>query len=856
MESGSKMLEIEKELQKYQRAVEQSPSCVIITDTEGRIEYVNPRFEQLTGYSPEEVIGKTPRLFKSGVQTKEFYEQLWARILNGEKWQGEFVNRKKNGEIYWESASISPLRDSQGNITQFIKVSEDITAKKQAEENLRREQEFAIRLMETSPIGIVVLDKTGCITYVNNQILRISGFNRETLLSRSYLNPLWQLLNENEKVIPPQQGPVAQILTSRQPIYDLKLIARWTDKKSFFSLNGVPILDSSGEVESIILTLQDITEHQKAQELLTHSRDELEWRVQERTRELERSSALVHSLNRMGQVVTGSLDLDVVLYNVIDEAKNLLSVDAVSILLREEPDVLRFAAVSGERADQLINMRIPATAGVAGKVLSTGRPILIDGKTGSDLIYRGVDAKTGYHTETLLAVPLVFKGEAIGVLEAVNRQVSSFEDEDLQTLESVANWAAIAIGNARQYTKLQRRLMESEAITRIGQELLRALDQKRVLQMIVDAAKQLLPKADCPMIYLLNPKSEELVLAAATETDKTKTCPPLIQSVARKVLESGQIINIGDVAIHPWICEENQINSGSLLMAPVQSGSEVIGVISVSSDDLYAFSQDDEQVLSGLGLQTALAIQSTNMYTDLQNALRQEQMSRAQLVQGEKLAALGRIVASVAHELNNPLQAIQNALFLIKMEGLPNSQTQEDLEVALREVERMADLIARLRDTYRPVMREDFQPENINDLVIDVQKLLATHLRHQKINFVVDLSPEIPAIPMIRDQIKQVLLNLSLNAVEAMKHGGTLSIKTYRAEDNGIMLEVRDNGPGIAPDILPFIFDPFFTTKEGGTGLGLSITYDIVQRHKGKIQVKSDPGIETTFCVWLPGVAN
>ena len=237
----------------------------------------------------------------------------------------------------------------------------------------------------------------------------------------------------------------------------------------------------------------------------------------------------------------------------------------------------------------------------------------------------------------------------------------------------------------------------------------------------------------------------------------------------------------------------------------------------------------------------------------MQAALQHEKSARTQLVQSEKLAALGRIVASVAHELNNPLQAIQNALYLVKMEELPNPQTHEDLEVALSEANRMAELIARLRETYRPTTREEFQPNSINALVIEVERLISTHLRHNNITMRFEPDPNLPAISIIRDQIKQVILNISLNAVESMRNGGTITVRTQNhPKDKMVSLSISDNGPGIRSDILPYVFDPFVTTKEGGTGLGLAITYDIVHRHNGHIEVESVPDQITTFRVWLP----
>jgi PAS domain S-box-containing protein len=138
--SERKMAEIQ--LVKLSQAVEQSPSTVIITDTEGRIEYVNPKFTQLTGYDLEEALGQTPRILKTGETPPETYQQLWDTIKSGREWRGEFHNRKKSGELYWESASISPIRNNTGEITNFIALKEDISEKKQMEEQLRHFQKM------------------------------------------------------------------------------------------------------------------------------------------------------------------------------------------------------------------------------------------------------------------------------------------------------------------------------------------------------------------------------------------------------------------------------------------------------------------------------------------------------------------------------------------------------------------------------------------------------------------------------------------------------------------------------------------------------------------------------------------
>jgi PAS domain S-box-containing protein len=142
----------EKELRKLSRAVDQSPASIVITDTNGAIEYVNPKFIQLTGYSFEEARGQNPRILKSDEKPSEEYKQLWELITAGKEWRGEFHNKKKNGDTYWESASISPIKDAQGNVTHFLAVKEDITQRKQAEEErekLIKELQFALDNVKT-----------------------------------------------------------------------------------------------------------------------------------------------------------------------------------------------------------------------------------------------------------------------------------------------------------------------------------------------------------------------------------------------------------------------------------------------------------------------------------------------------------------------------------------------------------------------------------------------------------------------------------------------------------------------------------------------------------------------------------
>ncbi|MGO9574235.1 MAG: PAS domain S-box protein [Terriglobales bacterium] len=180
----------EERLRKLSLAVEQSPVSVVITDLRGTIEYVNPKFAHLTGYTPEEAIGQNPRFLKSGMQPAAVYRELWETVLSGGEWRGELANRKKNGEIYWESASIVPIRDSADTITHLLAVKEDITERKRADKDLRLAQ-FSL---EHASDAIHWVNSHGRIVYANEAACRSLGRSREEILSLSIpdIDPLFQ----------------------------------------------------------------------------------------------------------------------------------------------------------------------------------------------------------------------------------------------------------------------------------------------------------------------------------------------------------------------------------------------------------------------------------------------------------------------------------------------------------------------------------------------------------------------------------------------------------------------------------------------------------------------------------------
>ncbi len=229
------------------------------------------------------------------------------------------------------------------------------------------------------------------------------------------------------------------------------------------------------------------------------------------------------------------------------------------------------------------------------------------------------------------------------------------------------------------------------------------------------------------------------------------------------------------------------------------------------------------------------------------------------LFESEKLAATGRLAAAIAHEINNPLEAIQNALYLLVKRIPEDDPNAKFLNIAMKETERMSRILRQMLGFYRPAA--DLTPTDLNALIDEAGTLVAKRLRDRSVRIEKFLDPALPKVLAAADQIKQVILNLVLNAAEAMPTGGLITVTTESHHDaasgfilaEAVQVQVADTGPGIADEYLAHIFEPFFSTKgEKGTGLGLWVSLGIAQSHGGRLQVRNRPGGGTVFSLTLP----
>ena len=225
--------------------------------------------------------------------------------------------------------------------------------------------------------------------------------------------------------------------------------------------------------------------------------------------------------------------------------------------------------------------------------------------------------------------------------------------------------------------------------------------------------------------------------------------------------------------------------------------------------------------------------------------------SRNELISAERLATAGKMAASFAHEIRNPLSSMRMlAQMLMRKQDLPESKQKQSMQYILEEIERIDVIVKGFMDFAHPAVL-DSAPHNLNQVLQEVLDLMEANLNHHQISLIKKFAPDLPPISLDRDKLKQAFMNIVLNAMDAMPEGGTLEILTLQGSDK-VRIDVVDTGVGIPPEGLNRLFEPFFTTKSQGTGLGLANAKRVLEQHGGDIRSKSVVGQGTTMSLWLP----
>ena len=579
--------------------------------------------------------------------------------------------------------------------------------------------------------------------------------------------------------------------------------------------------------------------------------------IQQRLKESNTLAKIEQALSETERIGTGE-----VLQLIVDSARELMPHAQKSVihLLDEEEQILVARAVSGfpARDKEFNSMRMQVGEGIAGQVMREGITVNVkDVEADPHVLLR--DSPPTF--QSLIVAPVQSGRRPIGTISVQSVVKNAFSSRDADLLNALAVQSAIAIENTRLFETTQQRLKEVDILYQISRSLAASLDADQLIRDMIVLLQQSFNYYHV-QIYLVDPETRNLVVRhgsgyTGNEFVQNGHQVPAGEGIVGHVAQTGEPFmtnNVDDVLFYKRYPLLSQIQSE--LAVPIKVDEQVMGILDIEQTSEHnSFTTNDLHLVTAIAEHLAVVLQKANLYSTLQTSLQQEKKMRSQLLHSERLALVGRLLASVSHELNNPLQTIQYGLFVLKEEASLSSQARQDLEIMIAEAERMAALIERLRSAYRPVHPKDFQSISLNDLVEDVYTLISTHLRHNEITFAFLPEPDLPNVLGMPDQIRQVMLNLFLNAIEVMKPGGGLTVETrFLPQQKEALLVVKDTGPGIDPELLPQIFDAFVTNKETGTGLGLTITRDIVQQHHGRIAAENDPHGEAgaIIKIWLP----
>jgi signal transduction histidine kinase len=258
----------------------------------------------------------------------------------------------------------------------------------------------------------------------------------------------------------------------------------------------------------------------------------------------------------------------------------------------------------------------------------------------------------------------------------------------------------------------------------------------------------------------------------------------------------------------------------------------------------------DLELFHILASQALVALENARLYADLRAYVRKVEESQQALLRSEKMAAAGRLTASIAHEVNNPLQSVQNCLHLAGREDISEEKRREYFDLARAELDRLMKTMQRMLDFYRPGSTRVERVE-VLDLLNHVLSLTSQQMGQRHIEVITELPESLPPVFAVSSQIQQIFFNLILNAFDVMSGGGTLTIRA-RGLENGVEIQFEDSGPGIPEELRNNIFEPFFSTKDGGTGLGLTVSYNIVTAHGGALDLVKGKGDGACFRLFLP----
>lgn len=574
--------------------------------------------------------------------------------------------------------------------------------------------------------------------------------------------------------------------------------------------------------------------------------------------ETQQRAFQLSTLNDLTRQLTSTLDLEPLLKNILENAVSILNCEAGSLfLVDEQTDDLIFKVTVGPPASaELVGQRIPAGSGIVGRAAKLRIPVIENQAQSSPARFSATDIQTGFTSKSLLAVPLLFKDQVIGVLEVINRMDGlPFIEDDQTLLSAFAGQAAVAIENARLHTltdqELAARVEELSVLQRIDRELNASLEFDRAIRITLDWAMRQ-SRAESGLIGMLA-EGELQVMAEEGYGELLKEYPNENTLLDMPAMKSAiQTAQPNQVSLEENKGESILPGAHTQIAIPIRREANVVGLIFLES---ASDSQQDIAFLNRLSDHAAIAITNAQLYHEVQRANE----------------AKSEFVSFVAHELKNPMTSIKGYTELLAggAVGTINEMQTNFLNTIRSNVERMSTLVSDLNDNSKIEagrLRLDYKAIGAEEIVDEVARSIRRQFEERKQELHLEIPEKLPKIWADRIRVSQVLTNLVSNAHKYTPEGGKVIIGAEASTNNWdpvgaaqvVHLWVKDNGIGISPEDQSKIFTKFFRSDDQkareapGTGLGLNITKSLVEMQGGKIWFESQFREGTTFHFTIP----
>jgi signal transduction histidine kinase/ActR/RegA family two-component response regulator len=567
------------------------------------------------------------------------------------------------------------------------------------------------------------------------------------------------------------------------------------------------------------------------------------------------------TLFAVSQEIASKLELQVILQKIMEKAVELLEGEAGEIVLWDSRRQNYATAIVKGVPESLIGRELSSPSdGIAGEIITNKEPVLVHDYEHHARRWKELDS---YHMREVVGVPLNVREMIIGAMVVgTSDPHKRFQQKDIDLLFNFANQAAIAIGNAKLYEDSLGKIGQLTALYEVGKSLSSTLDLDELLQKTLELLRDRFGYPLC-VILLLDKEKNELYVKQAIGTNlqevKDLRFRVGVDGIVGWVARTGESYYAPDVSKDSrYILGSPHIKSEAVF--PLKIRDQVIGVLDVESDELMVFDDEDLKVLASLASQVSIFIENAQLFYQLKQTLRELKQAQDQVIQAEKLRAMGEMASGVAHDFNNLLAVILGniQLLLHQFDRLSPEEIRERLQTIEQSSKDGAETVRRIQEFSGMRRDKEFTPLSLNELISDVVNVTQPRWKEQtqRKGIQIELTKKLVKIPKIvgnPSELREVMTNIVFNAVDAMPDGGEVTITTSIQAEDWVEMRITDTGIGMTEEVKKRVFDPFFTTKGvTNTGLGMSVSYGIVKRHGGEILIESEPGKGTTFIVHLP----